>query len=280
MVQSPEPLMPDPMVPVAARISRRLRELDDTVTFELDAPGWRGFAPGQFNMLSVFGVGEIAISISGPMADAGRVVHTVRAVGPVSRALADLAPGAVIGLRGPYGAPWPVERARGRDVVVMAGGLGLAPVRPILYELVANRAAFGKVSLLYGARSPTEILYPSDLRDWRARLDFGAEVTVDRATPDWRGHVGVVTSLLPAADFDPSRTTAFVCGPEIMMRFAANALVDRGVPSTEIFLSMERNMHCALGLCGHCQLGPVFVCKDGPVFDWQTLKPLMAVKEL
>lgn len=268
------------MVPTLARITRRWRDLPDIVSFELESQGWQGFAPGQFNMLAVFGVGEIPISISGPTADPSKIVHTVRSVGPVSKALADLPAGAILGLRGPFGTPWPVDRARGRDVVVVAGGLGLAPVRPILYELLANRALYGKVTLLYGARSPAEVLFSRELSEWRSRLDLGVEVTVDRATEEWRGHVGVVTALMPAADFDPARTTAFVCGPEIMMRFAAHALTDRGVPATEVFLSMERNMHCAVGLCGHCQLGPVFVCKDGPVFDWQTLKPLMAVKEL
>ncbi|WP_222861221.1 FAD/NAD(P)-binding protein [Maritimibacter fusiformis] len=270
----------DPMVPVLATVTRRWQDLPDVVTFEIEAPGWSGFAPGQFNMLSVFGVGEIPISISGPVSDPGRIVHTIRDVGPVSKALANLPEGAVIGLRGPYGVPWPVERALGRDVVVVAGGLGLAPVRPILYELIENRLDYGKVTLLYGARSPRDMLFATELAEWRSRLDIGVEVTVDRATEAWHGHVGVVTSLLAGADFDPAATTAFVCGPEIMMRFGANGLTDAGVAPGDIFLSMERNMQCAIGLCGHCQLGPVFVCKDGPVFDWARLKPLMAVKEL
>lgn len=270
----------DPMVPVLATVTKRRQDLPDVVTFEFEAPGWSGFAPGQFNMLSVFGVGEIPISISGPVSDPGRIVHTIRDVGPVSKALANLPEGAVIGLRGPYGVPWPVERALGRDVVVVAGGLGLAPVRPILYELIENRLDYGKVTLLYGARSPRDMLFATELAEWRSRLDIGVEVTVDRATEAWHGHVGVVTSLLAGADFDPAATTAFVCGPEIMMRFGANGLTDAGVAPGDIFLSMERNMQCAIGLCGHCQLGPVFVCKDGPVFDWARLKPLMAVKEL
>lgn len=268
------------MVPVIARVTRRIPELSDVVTFEMEVDGWQGFAPGQFNMLSVFGVGEVAISISGPVSDTSKIIHTIRDVGPVSRALAGLTKGAVIGLRGPYGAPWPVDKAKGRDVVVIAGGLGLAPVRPILYELIENRGDYGKVTLLYGARSPSEILFPQELAHWRSRLDFGVEVTVDRGTESWHGHVGVVTSLLRSADFDPAHATAFVCGPEIMMRFAANGLTDMGVAPTDVHLSMERNMQCGIGLCGHCQLGPVFVCKDGPVFDWAFLKPLMAVKEL
>ncbi|WP_217809459.1 FAD/NAD(P)-binding protein [Maritimibacter sp. HL-12] len=268
------------MVPVIARVTGRTRELSDVVTFEMEVEGWPGFAPGQFNMLSVFGVGEIPISISGPVSDTTRIIHTIRDVGPVSHALAALSPGAVLGLRGPYGAPWPVQAARGRDVVVIAGGLGLAPVRPILYELMENRDAYGKVTLLYGARSPAEILFEKELGDWRSRLDMGVEVTVDRATNAWHGHVGVVTALLRGADFTPANTTAFVCGPEIMMRFGADGLTDLGVAATDIHLSMERNMQCGIGLCGHCQLGPVFVCKDGPVFDWATMKPLMRIKEL
>jgi len=270
----------DPMLPVIAKITRLTRELPDVVTFEMEVAGWSGFEPGQFNMLAVFGVGEIPISISGPVSDSSKIIHTIRDVGPVSRALAALKPGAVLGLRGPYGAPWPVHAARGRDVVVVAGGLGLAPVRPILYELVENRGEYGKVTLLYGARSPAEILFAEELGQWRSRLDMGVEVTVDRASDDWHSHVGVVTALLRGADFDPAKTTAFVCGPEIMMRFAANGLTDLGVAATDIHLSMERNMQCGIGLCGHCQLGPVFVCKDGPVFDWATMKPLMRVKEL
>lgn len=268
------------MVPVLARVTKVTRELADVVTFEMEVDDWQGFAPGQFNMLSVFGVGEVPISISGPVSDNSKIVHTIRDVGPVSRALCGLSKGAVLGLRGPYGAPWPVEQARGRDVVVIAGGLGLAPTRPIIYELIENRALYGKVTLLYGARSPDEILFPQDLAAWRSRLDFGVEVSVDRGSETWHGHVGVVTSLLRTADFDPANTTAFVCGPEIMMRFGAKGLVEAGMAPTDIYLSMERNMQCGIGLCGHCQLGPVFVCKDGPVFDWAFLKPLMAVKEL
>ncbi len=268
------------MVPVAAKVTRRAQELSDIVTLEVEVENWQGFAPGQFNMLSVFGVGEVPISISGPISDRSRIVHTIRDVGPVSHALANLSKGAVLGLRGPYGVPWPVEKARGRDVVVISGGLGLAPVRPIIYEMMENRDAYGKVTLLYGARNPSEILFAEELAQWRARLDFGVEVTVDRANDGWRGHVGVVTALLRAADFDPRNTTAFICGPEVMMRFGAAGLTDMGVAPGNIWLSMERNMQCGIGLCGHCQLGPVFVCRDGPVFDWTVMKPLMAVKEL
>ncbi len=280
MAHAADPAGPDPMVPVLARITRWVEEISGVVTFEMSAPRWQGFSPGQFNMLSLFGIGEIPISISGPPDDCGRIIHTIRDVGAVSGAMVALGEGATMGLRGPFGSIWPVENARGRDVIVAAGGLGLAPVRPILYHLMKNRKHYGKVTLLYGARSPDEILFASELSEWRARLDMGVEVTVDHANTDWHGHVGVVTNLFKGADFDPVNTTAFVCGPEIMMRFAAIALTQAGVATRDIHLSMERNMQCAIGLCGHCQLGPVFVCKDGPVFTWERIKPLMAIKEL
>jgi len=268
------------MVPALARITRRTEETADVVTLEMEVAGWPGFAPGQFNMLSLFGVGEIPISISGPASETARIVHTIRDVGPVSGAIAALEEGAILGLRGPYGVAWPVAGATGRDIVVVAGGLGLAPVRPILYHLLENRDDYGKVTLLYGARRPQEILFAEEVSRWRARFDMDVQVTVDHAAAGWHGHVGVVTTLFRGADFEPSNTTAFVCGPEIMMRFAAHALTDSGVAPANIQLSMERNMQCAIGLCGHCQLGPVFICRDGPVFDWARLKPLMAVKEL
>lgn len=274
--------MHDPMVPRLARVVRSRHETADvwTLDLELDGGGWDGFSPGQFNMLSVFGVGEAPISFSGQPGDNSRIVHTVRAVGPVSKALCHLKTGETLGVRGPYGNAWPVDAGVGQDVIVIAGGLGLAPVRPVLYRLMAERERFGRVTLLYGARSPAEILYRREIETWRRRLDTDIEVTVDHATSDWHGHVGVVTKLVPQARFEPEQTLAIVCGPEVMMRFAAKALADAGVPGNAIHLSMERNMKCGIGLCGHCQLGPVFICRDGPVFTHTELEKLMAVKEL
>jgi NAD(P)H-flavin reductase len=210
----------------------------------------------------------------------GPLIHTIRAVGPVSGALTRLRPGAAIGLRGPFGVGWPMAEAEGRDVVVVAGGLGLAPLRPALYHLLANRGRFGRILLLYGTRSPEDILFRRELEAWRRRLDIGIEVTVDRAFSDWRGHVGVVTMLIPRAAFDSPNAIALVCGPEVMMRFAVAALRDAGIEDDSIYLSLERNMKCAIGLCGHCQLGPTFVCRDGPVFRHDRLRGLLAVKEL
>lgn len=269
----------DPMIPRVARVRKTRREIADVATLEIDA-GDFSFAPGQFDMLTVFGVGEAAISVSGDPADPSRLVHTIRAVGAVSRALVDLHVGAPIGLRGPFGRGWPMQEARGRDVIVVAGGLGLAPLRPALYRLFAERENYGRVILLYGARSPQDILYRDELEQWRGRLDAEVEATVDHARGEWRGNVGVVTGLVARAAFDARNALAMLCGPEIMMRFVADALGDRGVAPERIYLSMERNMKCAIGWCGHCQFGPVFICRDGPVFSYARLRGLLATKEL
>jgi NAD(P)H-flavin reductase len=269
-----------PMIPRVARVLRKRRELPDVYTLDLDVPeGTDPFTPGQFNMLGLFGVGEVPISFSGNPAEEGTLVHTIRAVGAVSAALTNVSKGDIVGVRGPFGVGWPVEEAAGQDVVLIAGGLGLAPLRPAFYHVMANRKRYGNVALLYGTRGPQEILFRRELENWRSRLDMDIEVTVDHGTGDWRGHVGVVTKLIAHAAFDPPNTTAFVCGPEIMMRFSVAALRDAGVDANDIHLSMERNMKCAVGLCGHCQFGPVFVCKDGPVFTAGHVGHLMTIKE-
>ena len=213
----------DPMLPLRATVRRRRRELADTWTLELDiVDGALGrFGPGQFNMLWAFGVGEAAISISGDPTRDGPIVHTIRDVGKVSGALARLVPGEGLGIRGPFGTPWPVEGAYERDVVVVAGGLGLAPLRPAIYRLLGERQRFGRIAILYGTRNPQQILYAAELERWRRRLNVEIEVTVDHAGSDWRGHVGVVTKLIQRAGFDAAQTIALICGPEVMMRFAA-----------------------------------------------------------
>ena len=271
----------DPMVPHAARVLGAQRELADVWTLDIDTPaGGFPFVPGQFNMLYAFGVGEAAISISGDPANPGRLIHTIRAVGKVSEALARLKPGDALGVRGPYGGGWPVEAAAGSDVVIVAGGLGLAPLRPSLYRLMAERDRYRRIVVLCGARSPADILFRQELERWRTRLDVDVEVTVDHAGPDWRGNVGVVTTLIPRAAFDPPHTVAMVCGPEVMMRFAAIELEKAGVAPEAIYLSMERNMKCAIGHCGHCQFSSDFVCKDGPVATYARLGRLLAMREI
>ncbi len=271
----------DPYLPVPMRITRVTREIESVFTFRLEVgPGGFPFAPGQFNMMYVHGVGEVPISISGDPRDPTVLIHTIRAVGTVTRAMESLGVGDFVGVRGPYGNPWPVEAARGHDLVIVAGGLGLAPLRPVIAHALGQRDAFGRVLVLYGARSPEEMLFRDDLGQWRGRFDARVEAIVDRASPAWRGPVGVVTKLIDDADFDAEDAVAMVCGPEIMMRFAARSLEGRGVAPARIYLSMERSMKCGIGLCGHCQWGPGFVCKDGPVFAFDQAAPLLATREL
>ena len=270
----------DPMAPLAHRIVERRDETYDTFTVVLDEPTDRGFLPGQFNMLYRFGVGESAISISGDPGRPGRLVHTIRRVGSVTSSLAALQPGDVIGVRGPFGRPWPVEDAEGCDLVIVAGGIGLAPLRSAIYHVLEHRDRYGSVSILVGARSPDDIVYRDEIQEWRGRFDLDVEVTVDSADRSWRGPVGVVTPLVRHAAADPERTVAMVCGPEIMMRFAATELLDRGVAPERIHISMERNMKCAVGFCGHCQFGPHFVCWEGPVFSYDRIGGLLDVREV
>ncbi|MGE5476845.1 MAG: FAD/NAD(P)-binding protein [Bacteroidales bacterium] len=272
----------DPMLPRLFRVEKVRRDLSDTFTMELVAEdGWEFvFQPGQFNMLYVFGVGEVPISISGDPADRSCLVHTTRAVGMVSKALDELKAGDSIGVRGPYGSAWPVEAAYGRDLIFVAGGVGLAPLRPAIYHAMANRERYGRVMVLYGARTPEDILYKKELERWRGRFDMDVLVTVDRATGKWSGNVGVVTNLVMKGGFDPQQATAFICGPEVMMRYGAQAMEKRGVGRDHIWLSMERNMKCGCGLCGHCQWGPHFVCKDGPVFRYDRIADMFSISEL
>jgi NAD(P)H-flavin reductase len=272
----------DPFVPQAYRVARRTREGTETATLDLVPVkgALPAFRPGQFNMLYAFGVGEIAISMSGDPSDRNRFVHTVRSVGAVSAAITALGTGDLLGLRGPFGAAWPVEVAHGRDVVIVAGGLGLAPLRPAIYHVLAHREQYRRVIILAGMRNPREILYRPELEQWRGRLDVELEVTVDRGDGGWRGNVGVVPALIPRMGFDPANVIVMVCGPEIMMRFTANALRDAGVALDRIHVSMERNMKCAIGLCGHCQFGPTFVCKDGPVMRMDRIAEIFSLREI
>ena len=264
-----EGITADPMVPALFRVDRVKQETEDTFTLGLvpDEVITRfSYMPGQFNMLYVFGVGEVPISISGDPSVTSRLEHTTRRVGTVTAAMGQLRAGDMIGVRGPFGTHWPVAEEAGRDVLIVAGGIGLAPLRPVLYLLMAQREKYRKIVLLYGARSPEEILYKRELERWRGKFDLEVQVTVDRGSSAWRGNVGVVTPLVARAPFTPSNTIALLCGPEIMMRFAVNELQKRGVPPERTYVSLERNMKCAVGFCGHCQYGSMFVCKDGPVF--------------
>jgi NAD(P)H-flavin reductase len=254
------------MSPVPCRIIGVERELHDTYTLEIEAPSkdW-GFRPGQYTMMYAFGIGEVPISISGDPADSTKIVQTIRAVGAVTDALVAVQPGDYVGIRGPFGTAWDTEAAVGRDVLIIAGGVGLAPLRPVVFDVLNHRDRYGNVTLMYGARSPADLLFAPQIREWRGRFDLEVLVTVDHADETWRGPVGVVTSLVARSSFDGDTAIAFVCGPEVMMRFTIQALERDGITDDRLYVSMERNMKCGIGLCGHCQLGRFFLCKDGPV---------------
>lgn len=272
----------EPMLTVPVRVRKNRRESDDTRTLELvfdnagNTPAWR---PGQFMMLYIFGAGEIPISISGDPARRDTIIHTVRAVGDVSRAICEAKPGSAIGVRGPFGSAWPTDRCEEHDIVLVAGGIGLAPLRPVLYTIMANRSRYMRVSLLVGARAPDILLYRGEVDDWRQH-GIDVRLTVDAATPGWQGSVGPVTTLIPRIELDAAGAVAFIVGPEIMMRFVVQALAQRGVPLDRLFVSLERNMKCAIGFCGHCQLGPAFICKDGPIFASSQLEPWLSIRNV
>ncbi|MFI7317075.1 FAD/NAD(P)-binding protein [Streptomyces venezuelae] len=265
-------------LPVAYRVVDRRAETADTVSLHLEPVGepLPAFAPGQFAMVWAFGRGEIPLSVSA-LPPGGGLVHTVRSVGAVSEGVHGCGIGDVLGLRGPYGTGWELDKARRRDLLVVAGGIGLAPLRPLVRRAVADPEAYGRLNVLIGARTPDDLMARTEIAQWPTAY---TGVTVDRPGQDWTGHVGVVTTLVDRAHFTPDTTTAFVCGPEPMIRATARDLLHRGVPAERIRVSLERNMRCATGHCGHCQLGPLLLCRDGPVLSWSQVEPLLYVREL
>lgn len=273
-----------PMVTAPWTITKIEKETADTFTLDLrpcDTPATPyPFKPGQFNMLYVFGVGEAPISICGDPAEQMRLRHTTRIVGTVTKAMGTLKKGESLGIRGPFGSAWPIELAKGKDVVIIAGGIGLAPLRPVLHSLLAAREQYHRIILLYGARTPEDILYNTQLERWRTRFNVELYVTVDRATRNWKGNVGVVTPLVKRTPFHRDNAIAMICGPEIMMRYAVQELRTRGLQDKDIYVSIERNMKCAVGHCGHCQYGQAFTCKDGPVFSFDQISPIFNLSEI
>jgi NAD(P)H-flavin reductase len=273
------------MTPARARIVDRLPETSNTATYRLEfcepADGQRyAFRPGQFNMLYVFGVGEAAISVCSAPTEHRWLAHTIRHVGSVTFGIERLPIGAEVGLRGPFGSHWPLESCRGRDILLVAGGIGIAPLRPAIYEILRERGAYGRLILLYGARSPRDMLFRAEIADWSQRRDFQALTSVDYPDVNWIGPVGVVINLLRRVRLDANRTSVFVCGPRIMNRVAAHAFLSHHVPDDQIFVSLERNMRCGYGQCGHCQYGPKFVCRDGPVFSYAAVRKIFGAEEI
>jgi len=273
----------DAMLPRTCKVRQVIRETHDTFTLcvENSEDGANAvFGPGQFNMLYAFGVGEVPVSISSDSAKSKLLYHTIRRVGAVTGALTRLQAGDTVGVRGPFGSGWPLSQAQGKDVVIMAGGIGLAPLRPAIISLLQERDRYGEIVILVGARSQKDLLFRKDLAQWRGQGGVQVKVTIDSAGREWKGNVGVVTSLIPRVRFDPANTMALLCGPEVMMRFSIRELVQCGVLDDNIYLTMERNMKCAIGFCGHCQFGPAFICKDGPVFSFARIQQYFNVREI
>ena len=275
----------DPMVTHPWVITEVKQETSDTFTLflepEVNPPDTEySFLPGQFNMLYLFGVGEVPISICSDPSARSVIGHTTRMVGTVTNIMGGLEVGDSLGVRGPFGSSWPVESCKGQDVIIVAGGIGLAPLRPAMYHILNNRDDYNRVSLLYGARTQEDLLYRDELEHWSGRLDVEVFATVDRGTSNWFGNVGVVTRLIQRAPMDPANSIVMICGPEIMMKYCIPELHNRGIRNPEIYISLERNMKCAVGHCGHCQLGPEFVCKTGPVYRLDIVRSLINIEEL
>jgi NAD(P)H-flavin reductase len=283
MATATAPPASSPWLPRSARISKVRPEAPGVFTYELnfDSNGKRAkfpFRPGQFNMVYLPGYGEAALSISSDPGKTNRISHTVRIAGNVTRALARLKPQEQVALRGPFGSAWPVDACRGCDLVIACGGVGLAPLRPVVYHVAKHRQDFGRVHLLYGARTPLDLLFTREYEGWR-RAGIEVNVIVDLGTESWQGPIGVVPMLMDRLRLDAARTRLFTCGPEVMMRFVIFEALARRLQHNHIYLSMERNMNCAIGLCGHCQLGPAFICKDGPVFTYAQLEPFLHIND-
>lgn len=274
---------PSAMAPVPYRVRSKVVENTDSVTLclEPESVGLPAPDPGEFMMLYAFGVGEIAISVSGdPTVTDGTITHTIRSVGAVSAALCAAEPGSKVGVRGPFGTGWGLAGALGRDLVIVAGGVGLAPLRPVVLGALADRDRYGRVVLIAGARRQGEFLYAEQLASWRSDPRLELHQTVDIPIQGWSGEAGFVTEPMRKLSLQPGRTTAFLCGPEQMMRFGAEVLLSKGVAAQDIRVSLERNMQCGVGWCGHCQLGPLLLCRDGPVVGYDVAEPLLLVKEL
>lgn len=275
----------NPFIPKLAKIVDRRHEAKNIYTYrlrfnsEIDQRNY-SFRPGQFNMLYVFGVGEIPISISGDPEDKEGIDHIIRAVGTVSRALEACESGTSLGIRGPFGSEWPLAEAVGKDVLLVTGGLGCAPVMGAIHYILKRRKKYGAVKILHGIKAPHDLIYRQKIEEWKSFPDTEVHLTSDTADKNWKFHIGVVTNLLEQIEINPEQTIVMMCGPEIMMRFAIKEFFKRNIPKNQIYLSMERNMKCALGFCGHCQYGPHFICKDGPILRYDQVAGIFPYKEI
>lgn len=266
----------------SATIVDKIREAEDINTYRLQLNDrtvrreYR-FEPGQFNMVYAFGVGEVAISIVSDPAEPHVLDHTIRVVGRVTSAIARLQPRDVLGIRGPFGQGWPLDEAEGKDVMIVTGGLGCAPVVGAIDYIFRRRSQYGSVKILHGVKTPHDLLYRERFDAWRRHPDTEVFLTSDQPDKTWRYHIGVVTELFEQVRMDPGRAIVLACGPEIMMRVGVPILRQRGIPATAIYVSLERHMECGIGLCGHCQMGPYFLCKDGPVMRYDRVAPFLGL---
>lgn len=275
--------MSNPYLLQEAEIVERIDEAANIFTLRLrftDAAAQRAyrFQPGQFNMVYLYGVGEVAISIVSDPQDEHLYDHTIRAVGRVTRGLAQLKAGQSVGIRGPFGRGWPLQQAQGRDVLIVTGGLGCAPTVSVINYVLNRRERYGRLVIMQGVKHANDLLWRERYAQWAQQPDTEVIIAADEGVSLWPWHVGRVTDLFDSIHLDPARTTAMMCGPEGMMRAAVHQLTLRGMDEMAIYLSMERNMQCAVGHCGHCQYGGKFVCKDGPVFAYPEVKELFGVK--
>lgn len=273
----PSLLNSDVYVPEIGRVARvePLTAMEKVFTIELPEGRSLNHRPGQFVEVSAFGIGEAPISISSsPSRSNGTVELCIRKAGDVTAALHRLQPGDTLGIRGPFGHGFPIEKFRGKDLLFAPGGLGLAPLRSLINQVLDERAHFGRVIILYGARAPSELLFMDELRQWQGRDDVELYLTVDRGDDQWSGHVGVITTLFKDISVYPRNTVAVTVGPPVMYRFVLMELLGKGIPEGNIWLSLERRMKCGVGKCGHCQINHVYTCQSGPVFCYKEIKGL------
>jgi len=275
----------DPYVPKLAEIVEKRHEAKNIYTYRLRFSAEEdqrdySFKPGQFNMLYIYGVGEIPISISGDPSDKEGIDHIIRVVGTVSRAMEACEVGDSLGIRGPFGSEWPLEEAKGKDVLIVTGGLGCAPVMGAIHYILNRRKEFGALKILHGIKAPKDLIYRQKIEEWKQFPDTEVHLTSDESDKDWKFHIGVVTNLMEKINVDPANTIVMMCGPEIMMKFSIKEFKKRNIPAEQIYLSMERNMKCAMGFCGHCQYGPHFICRDGPILRYDQVQGIFPIKEV
>lgn len=272
----------DAYLPVVAEVIDCIHEARDIFNLQIRFKQQQdhlayNFIPGQFNMIYLYGVGEVAISIASDPADRSQINHTIRAVGRVTKALQKLTKGDYIGIRGPFGNGWPIEKAIGKDIIIVTGGLGCAPTLSVVKYIMARRSQYGKLHILQGVKHSNDFIFRQQYKKWQQMPNTIIHIAADKAGPQWPWNIGLVTDMLKSVTTEPSNTIVMMCGPEGMMHTAVQTLTNKGIAAENIYLSMERNMECAIGHCGHCQYGGLFICKDGPVFSYPVIKFLFNI---